>query len=151
MISSTAPSLLIRRTFDAAPQRVYQAFADHDRLLQFICPPSAQVVESEADVRNGGTYRFVLKMEDGELWTLRGEYREVSPPNRLSMTWIWVEDDPKDEQNTLLTIECNAAGAGTELVLRHELFVREESRDNHEHGWNACLDKIAEHLSATNS
>jgi uncharacterized protein YndB with AHSA1/START domain len=151
MISSTAPSLLIRRTFDAPPQRVYQAFADFDQLAHLICPPACEIVESRADVRTGGTYTVVLKMEDGDLWRLRGEYREVDPPNRLSMTWTWVEDDPKDEQNTLLTIECKPDGAGTGLELRHELFVRTESRDNHEHGWNRCLDKIAAQLNATNS
>ncbi|HET7815591.1 MAG TPA: SRPBCC domain-containing protein [Candidatus Baltobacteraceae bacterium] len=151
MTTSTAPSLLIRRTFDAPPKRLYEAFADPDQLLQVVCPVTAEVVESQADVRAGGTYRFVLKMEDGDLWTLRGEYRDVSPPNRLSMTWVWVEDDPKDEQNTLLTIDFNAAGSGTELVLRHECFVREESRNNHEHGWNECLDKIAARLNATRS
>lgn len=151
MISSTAPSLLIRRTFDAPPQRVFQAFADTNQFLAVVCPVTAEVVETQSDVRAGGAYRHVLKMEDGELWTLRGEYREVDPPSRLSMTWVWVEDDPKDEQNTLLTIECAPSGSGTELVLRHELFVRAESRDNHERGWNECLDKIAARLSATNS
>lgn len=151
MISSTAPSLLIRRTFDAPPQRVYQAFADPDQLLQVVCPVTAEIVEKEADVKTGGAYRFVFRMEDGDLWTLRGEYRDVSPYTRLSQTWVWVEDDPKDEQNTLLTIEFNAAGNGTELVLRHELFVREESRNNHERGWNECMDKIAARLNATRS
>lgn len=146
MNQTTLPAVLIHRHFDASPARVYDAFADIDTLAQLITPEHVSLLNASADVRNGGEYRIALRMPDDEVWTLRGAYRDVSPPDRLALTWIWTEDDPKDEQETLLTLEFKPDGDGTELVLRHELFLREESRASHEKGWGACLDKLADQL-----
>lgn len=98
-------------------------------------PEHVKLVDASADVRDGGEYKIVLRMPDDDLWTLQGTYREVRPPTRLALTWIWVEDDAKDEQHTLLTLEFAPDGRGTELTLRRELFLREESRASHETGW----------------
>lgn len=147
MNQATLPAVYIRRRFDAPPQRVYDAFADIKTFTQLICPENVHLVESSADVREGGEYKIVMRMPDDDLWTLQGTYREVQPPSRLALTWIWIEDDPKDEQHTLLTFEFAPDGDGTELTLRHELFQREESRHSHEEGWGECLDKLAAQLS----
>lgn len=147
MNQATLPAVLIRRRFDAPPSRVYDAFANIYTFAELMRPENVKLVEAGADVRAGGEYNVVFRMADNDLWTLHGTYREVSPPNRLALTWIWMEDDPKDEQHTLLTLEFAPDGNGTELTLRHELFLREESRASHETGWGECLDKLAAQLS----
>lgn len=147
MNQATLPAVYIRRRFDAPPPRVYDAFSNINSFAELLRPENVKIEETAADVRDGGEYKIVLRMPDNELWTLHGTYREVSPPNRLALTWIWIEDDPKDEQHTLLTLEFAPDGDGTELTLRHELFSREESRASHESGWGECLDKLAAQLS----
>ncbi len=147
MNQTTLPAVQISRRFDAPPARVYDAFANITALAELIRPDDVELVEVEADVREGGAYKIVLRMADDDLWTLQGVYREASPPSRLALTWIWIEDDPKDEQHTLLTLEFAPDGDGTQLTLRHELFAREESRTSHEGGWAKCLDKLAVQLS----
>src|SRR5215203_2899442 len=37
-------------------------------------------------VRPGGTYRYVMRQEDGSEFTMQGEYREVLRPERLVST-----------------------------------------------------------------
>ncbi|MGB8264795.1 MAG: SRPBCC domain-containing protein [Candidatus Velthaea sp.] len=143
MNQTTLPAVQLRRRFDAPPARVYDAFANINALAELILPENGALVETAADVRAGGAYKVVLRMPDGDLWTLHGVYRDVAPPSRLAFTWGWIEDDPKDEQETLLTLEFEQDGGGTELILRHELFVREQSRASHEGGWAQCLDKLA--------
>ncbi len=147
MSQATLPAVQIRRRFDAPPARVYDAFANINALAELIRPEDVKIEEAHADVREGGEYKIVLRMADDELWTLHGVYRVVSPPGRLALTWSWIEDDPKDEQHTLLTLEFAQDGDGTELTLRHELFLRDESRASHENGWGKCLDKLAGELS----
>jgi uncharacterized protein YndB with AHSA1/START domain len=144
---TTLPAVQIRRRFDAPPARVYDAFANINALAELIRPEHVKIEEAEADVRDGGAYKIVFRMPDDELWTLQGVYREVSPPGRLALTWTWIEDDPKDEQSTLLTLAFAQDGDGTELTLRHELFLREQSRTSHEDGWGKCLDKLAAEFS----
>jgi uncharacterized protein YndB with AHSA1/START domain len=95
------------------------------------------------DVRTGGSYSIVMLMPDGERMNVGGTYRDVRPPERLSMTWRWEEDKPEDEFDTLLTLEFNEVDGGTELVLTHEQLASVESRDRHEHGWTAIMEQLA--------
>ncbi len=147
MNQATVPALVIRRTFEAPPQAVFAAWTTPAMMMQFLAPEDGSIKDIKLDVRPGGAYTVVFGMPDGEDWTVGGVYKEVSPPNRLSMTWRWVEDDPKDERDTFLSLQFNPHGSGTELVLTHENLRSEESRESHDSGWNAFLDKLAATLS----
>jgi uncharacterized protein YndB with AHSA1/START domain len=139
----TVPAIVLRRTYKAQPQRVFDAWTKPELAARFLGPGEVTVPEIEMDVRTGGTYRIVMLMPDGERFIALGTYREVRPPGKLSMTWRWEEDDPADEWDSLLTLEFNAVPDGTELVLTHEQLRSVESRDRHEHGWSAILDQLA--------
>lgn len=141
-MQTTIPALVIRRILNASPQRVYEAWTQPNLATDFICPPEVTVADVSLDVRVGGAYHIAMRREDGEVWTVRGVYQDVQPGKRLSMTWKWDEENPADEQETLLTIDLAPHGGGTELTLTHERFTSEESRGNHEHGWNSLLDKM---------
>ncbi len=141
-MQSTIPALVIRRILNAPPQRVYEAWTNPQLAQQFLCPGDTRIAEISLDVRAGGAYRIVMQKPDGELLPVRGVYQEVLPGKRLSMTWRWEEDEPEDEYDTLLSIDFAPHGNGTELTLTHERFAREESRNNHEHGWNLILDNM---------
>ncbi len=144
MTQTTVPALVIRRTYDAAPERIYAAWTDPAIAKQFLGPGEVCADEVQMDVRTGGTYRIAMRRPQGDVWTVAGEYREVVPNRRLSMTWRWLEDDPADEQETLLTLEFNPAGGGTELVLTHDYFATEESRNGHGDGWSTTLSQLSE-------
>jgi uncharacterized protein YndB with AHSA1/START domain len=142
MQSPVIPAVVIRRVLSASPERVYQAWTTPELATEFLCPEDVSIADVAFDVRVGGAYHIAMRVSSGEIWTVRGVYREVRPYSRLSMTWKWDEDDPSAEQETLLTIEFTAHGSGTELTLTHEQFKSEESRNSHEHGWNSMLDKM---------
>ena len=142
MPSTTVPALILRRSYGATPERVYEAWTKPEIAKQFLCPESVSIADIAMDVRVGGSYHIVMQKEDGELLTVRGTYRDVQPAKRLSMTWKWDEDDPKDEYDTILTIEFAPADGGTELTLTHEGFMKDQSRSNHEYGWTSILDKL---------
>lgn len=143
MQSTTVPALVIRRVYQATPQRVYEAWTKPEIAKQFLGPYDVTAEEVEMDVRVGGAYRIVMLKPDGERLTARGTFREVKPGRRLSMTWKWDEDDPKEEYETLLTLDFAPSGAGTALTLTHERFPTLENRDNHEHGWTSIVDKLS--------
>ena len=48
-----------------------------------------------------------------------------------------------------MTLDVQAKGEATELVLTHERFPHADSRDKHQAGWSAILDSLDEHLHAT--
>lgn len=137
-----APALTLRRTYAAPRQRVFDAWTTPELLMKFLCTPEVRIPEVTVDLRTGGSYNIVMLMPDGDRWNVGGMYREVRPPELLSMTWRWDEDDPKDEHDTLLTLEFRDAAGGTELVLTHEQFATEQSRDNHNEGWSKIMAQL---------
>lgn len=142
MKSFTVPALVIRREYAAPPQRVYDAWTNPDLARQFLCPQGMTVADAAMDVRAGGSYRIDMRTPEGEAYVAFGTYRDVQPGRRLTMTWQWQEESPAEEHETLLTLEFNPLGSGTELILTHERLSSDESRQNHANGWTSILQRL---------
>lgn len=147
--TETAPRLVIRRKFAAPRERVFAAWTKPEQMRQWAGPGEIKAGDVEADLRSGGAYRIAMLLPDGDTYVVRGTYREVRAPEFLSYTWKWEEDKPEDEVETLVSVEFNdLGGAETEVVLTHEQFASEESRDNHEKGWNGAFEKLEKVVTA---
>jgi uncharacterized protein YndB with AHSA1/START domain len=97
------------------------------------------------DLRKGGRYEF-QGTSKGRPWTVRGEYIEVKPPERLVYTWTWSIDPAKGEpigDDTLVTIDFIDRGKETDVVLTHERFATAAARDMHANGWKGCLERLS--------
>ncbi|MBV8246118.1 MAG: SRPBCC domain-containing protein [Candidatus Eremiobacteraeota bacterium] len=140
--AATIPALVVHRTYPAPASRVYEAWTRPELVRQWFQPGDNPITNVEMDVRPGGRYRITFRMQDGEDWTVGGVYREVRAPERLSFTWQW----EGDEAEMLVTLEFREQGEATELVLTHERFAEEASRERHGHGWNDGLDKLGAFL-----
>lgn len=147
MKQTAVPALVIRRILPAPPETVFDAWTTPETASEILAPENITVCELQMDARDGGKYRFGMRRSDDSVWYVRGEYRDVARPHRLSMTWIWEEDEPSEERETLLTLEFNRVDEGTELILTHEYLASEESRANHTYGWNSMLEKLERYLT----
>jgi uncharacterized protein YndB with AHSA1/START domain len=137
-------ALRLTRRFKAPREAVFRAFTDPVALAKWFGPEGVQVTNVEVDLRSGGTYSMVFGEEDGESHGLSGVYREISPPERLVMTWAWDHGDMAGVE-TLVTIEFAVAGAETELTLTHEKLPSRNALDMHTQGWTStfnCLDRV---------
>lgn len=141
--ATLVPALVMRRVYDAPRERVYAAWTSPEAAASFMGPGDVKATEITMDVRVGGSYRIVMVHADGSINPVRGVYREVVAPQRLSMTWKWEEENPSDERETLLTLEFIDRVGKTELVLTHENLASVESRSNHERGWASILEELA--------
>jgi uncharacterized protein YndB with AHSA1/START domain len=98
--------------------------------------------EPQIDLRPGGRYRFTVG--DGQrVWTIHGSYLEVKPPEHVAFTWRW-ENDPVhgDSGDTVVRVDFEADGPRTRVVLTHEGFPSERSRQEHDQGWAECLEAL---------
>jgi uncharacterized protein YndB with AHSA1/START domain len=135
-------TLRLSRTFAASPERVFRAWTEPEALRRWLSPGTHETAGAEVDLRVGGTYRVAMRrLADGVTKYVTGTYREIRAPERLAFTWRW-EDEPSDGE-TLVTVELRDLGGATEMVLTHERFASEASRDGHAGGWAGCLDKLA--------
>lgn len=139
MTTETATSLRLTRVIPASPEEVFHAWTDPDELEQWYCPEGGTVSGVEVDLRVGGRFRLTMNMPNGA-HTAYGVYRVIDRPRKLSFTWNWESKDAIGE--TLVTVELHPQGDATEVVFTHEGFPGTEDRDNHQQGWESCLNRL---------
>jgi len=148
--SATEPApettLTVIRSFDAPMEAVFQAWTVPEQLIQWWGPEGMHVPEHRMDVRDGGSWRTVMRGSEGD-HIVAGDYREVSPPDRLVFTWAWETDGARGHE-TVITISLRDLGGRTELTLTQEDFETKDARDNHRLGWTSSFACLETHLQA---
>jgi uncharacterized protein YndB with AHSA1/START domain len=118
--------LVVTRTFDGPARIVFEAWTKPELLMRWWTPKSfgMSFVSCEADVRTGGTYRFVFSHPAFEQpMAFVGRYLEVTPPSRI----VWTNEEGADGPISTLTLE--EKGGKTLLVLR-ELYPSRQALDD---------------------
>src|SRR5258705_6618823 len=80
--------LVITRTFNGPPRIVFDAWTRPELVRRWWAPAAlgVTIVSCDADVRVGGTYRYVLRNSGGGEVAFSGTYTEGAPPTRLVYT-----------------------------------------------------------------
>jgi len=109
--------IVITRTFKAPARRVFTAWTRADLVTQWWAPKSrgAVVLSCEADVREGGRYRYVTRAGNGFEFAFSGEYREVKPYERLVYTTVF--EPMADAGASIVTATFDERGGATLLTL----------------------------------
>ena len=108
--------LVVTRTFNGPARLVFEAWTRPDLLQRWWMPKSLGVsfMSCEADVRAGGTYRFVFRHPASEQpMAFFGRYLDVTPPSRL----VWTNDEG-GEGGAVTTVTFEERGAQTLVVVR---------------------------------
>ena len=145
--SSEELMLEIEHVLPAARPEVFAAFSDPDLLAQWWGPNGFTVPGLDFDPRVGERYRIEMQPPEGDAFHLIGGFREVDPPSRLALTFVWAEPDP-DDVETLATLEFRDLGDSTEVALTQGPFKTKGRLDLHREGWGDSFDKLERLLSA---
>ena len=142
---ATETSLQIKRTFAAPVPTIFDAWTKPERLKKWFLMPN-QGQEStihEVDLRVGGKIRAEVQNKEGKTHRLLAVFKEIVPQQKLVYTWKWEEGMPEGGES-LVTILFRQMGESnfTEVTLTHERFPNAKVRDQHNMGWNACLDGL---------
>ncbi len=141
--------LVLIRTIDAPPEKLYRAWTEPELLMQWFTPRPWTVASAEMDVRPGGSSVIVMRSPEGEEFPNRGVYLEVVKNRRLvftdAFTKAW-EPSEKAFMPGIITFE--AFGARTKYVAR-VLHWSEADRQAHEdmgfhQGWGLATDQLTE-------
>lgn len=146
-------TLVLRRLLKAPQERAFRAWTTPEHIQQWMRPePSMVIPLVRMDLRVGGKFRIQMKNPEGEYFTAVGEFREVTPPERLVYTWDWEKDGGGNEfgevegKVSLITVEFLKRGEQTEFVMTHTRFATVQSRDGHAEGWTRALASFAQFL-----
>lgn len=140
--------LVMERTFNGPPRIVFEAFTKAEHVRRWWAPKSlgVSVVGCDADVRPGGKYRYVLRLDGGGEIAFSGEYIEVTPPSRLVYTQIFEPD--AESGAAIVTVTFEERQGKTHLVST-ELYPSKEVREaalatGMEHGAREAMDQLDE-------
>ncbi|MFO0838045.1 MAG: SRPBCC domain-containing protein [Phycisphaerae bacterium] len=86
----TDTQIVMSRAFNAARRLVWDAMTKPELIRRWLyCPDGWEMTRCDEDVRVGGRYNWEWNGPDGKLaLAIRGEYREVSPPDRVVRTEV---------------------------------------------------------------
>ncbi len=138
-----------RRDLEATPQEVFDALTQPECVRDWWCPEGYCAQKVEIDLRPGGMYRIEMRSEsDSDVVKVRGEYKEISPPNRLVFTHMFeAGSGPLIEarlvnHETLVTVELRQGEAATELILKQEQLPGPLALKMLRGGWGGMLKKL---------
>jgi uncharacterized protein YndB with AHSA1/START domain len=117
--------IVVTRAFNGPAHIVFEAWTNPELLKQWWVPKSFGItfVSCEADVRTGGTYRFVFSHPASEQpMAFFGRYIEVVPHSRI----VWTNEESADGPVSTVTFE---EKDGKTLLVLSELYPSKEALD----------------------
>lgn len=143
----TDRELIATRTFDAPRQLLWDAHTKPQHVKQWMIGPEGwSMPVCELDLRPGGEWHFVWRRPGEPDMEMTGEFREVSPPDRLVQTERWGGDFP-ETLNTLVLAEDHGATTLTTTVR----YASKDALDaaiatGMKDGWSESYDRLDEYL-----
>jgi uncharacterized protein YndB with AHSA1/START domain len=155
-VATPAPDeIRITRVFDAPQQLVWNAWTSPAMLVHWSdmyrtgCAVFT-TISAENDLREGGTWRVVMRTPDGEDIPSYGTYTAVRPIDHLAFTHQW-EKQPvyvnPAHHGTQVTVDLIAEGERTRMHFRRRGLASEASRDSLIGGWCDRMDALAAKLA----
>lgn len=141
---ATKPSLTIKRRFNAAPEKVFAAWTDPQKMMRWMGPANVTHCKVSSDLRVGGRYDIHM-VADGDEHNVGGVYRQIVTNEKIVFTWAW-RSTP--ERESLVTVTVKPDGTGSLMTLHHEQFFDEAARDRHNQGWTSTIARLEAYLEA---
>jgi uncharacterized protein YndB with AHSA1/START domain len=148
MAEPGSPEIRITREFEAPRELVFRVITDPQLVSQWWGPAYLTTEVQEMDVRSGGKWRFLQRDPEGTEYLFYGEYREVSPPERLVQSFEFAGMEGHGSLDSLVLVERE----GKTIWTSTSVFANVEDRDamiqsGMEEGVHETYDRLAEVLA----
>jgi uncharacterized protein YndB with AHSA1/START domain len=122
--------VFIEQTFNASPEKVFNAWTDPEKLVKWYAPNGCTVHFKKIKVEKGGRFHSCISNPQfGDCWAI-GEYKEVLPNTKIVFTLINADEngnpinpvkigmDPDWPWETLVTVTFAEDNGKTKMQLR---------------------------------
>jgi uncharacterized protein YndB with AHSA1/START domain len=146
-------TIVIARTFNGPARFVFDAWTRPELVRRWWAPQSLgdSIVSCDADIRVGGSYRYVLTPATGGAFAFSGRYTEITPHSRLVYTQMFeptAAGATPGDTPLIVTVTLDEHDGKTHLV-EHVVCPSKEVRDvilasGMEHGMREAMDRLDE-------
>ena len=155
---------VISRTFDASRERVWKAWAERERLMQWFGPKGFTMPVAKMDFRPGGTCHSCLRSPEGhEMWG-KFIYQEIVAPERLVYVQHFSDREgavtrhplsPTWPLQMLATVTFAGQDGRTRLTVQwlpmhpadEERQTFDSAHEGMKQGWGGTFEQLAEYLA----
>jgi uncharacterized protein YndB with AHSA1/START domain len=142
--------LRIERLIDGPPEVVFDAFVDPDAQAELYDDENdpSWTVESELELRVGGTWTIAFGKTGEEPYRETNVFSEVDRPRRVvfGSTMVFPEEGRTIETRVIATFE--ARDGKTLLTIVQSGFELGSDRDDIQEGWSSILDALERVVAA---
>lgn len=142
-------TIRLQRRYEAAPGRVFAAWAEPKARTQWDVPGRWVIAEQSFDFREGGRERKRFGPRDGPRFVADTLYLDIVPARRIVFSYSMTSRG-EPVSVSLTTVELSADGKGTRLLLVEQVAFLDgkDNAANREEGLSSMLDKIGESFGA---
>jgi uncharacterized protein YndB with AHSA1/START domain len=143
--STTHSTFVIERTYDAGPQKVFDAWADPAAKSSWFGPPTKS--DYSLDFRVGGIEHFTAGPPDGARYTFDARFMDIVPGRRIVHCYDMLRDDTRISVS-VATIELEAHGSGTRLTLtEYGVYLDgQDTSEAREHGTKVMIEALGAYV-----
>ena len=132
------PFIDITREFDAPRDLIFRAHTDPDLLIQWLGPRRLTMAVERYDVRDGGSWRYTHRDQDGTEYGFHGVFHGTPSPDSMVQTFEF-EGAPGHVSLDAIKLE---EREGRTVLRGHSVFQSIEARDAMvENGMDKGLDE----------
>jgi len=150
---------IITRVIDAPRDIVFRAWTEAEGLLRWWGPRNFTTPYCTVDFRPGGVCLTCMRSPEGRDYWNKGVYREIVEPVRLVITDCFADAEgnpvspaeyemPEWPQETLREVTFDEIEGSTKITMHESVSEAIAKRYQAPEGWNECLDRLEEYLTA---
>jgi uncharacterized protein YndB with AHSA1/START domain len=136
----------LTRVFEAPRGRVFECWTRAEHLVHWFGPKGFTIHSCEADPRPGGIFRLCMRAPDGKDYWVRGEYREVAPPERLVIACSADDDKGIERLHELIDVTLTESHGRTTVALTAVARGRSDEAANMlkgmDKGWAQTVERL---------
>ncbi|MGD9979484.1 MAG: SRPBCC domain-containing protein [Hyphomonadaceae bacterium] len=130
----------VRRSYQAAPDLIFAAFADPALVRLWLKPgPDVSLDVLIYEFRPGGRYRFAYRTPGFPLMHVNGVFDVIDAPSRIVFGW---NIEPPDEHAGIrseVRVAITPVDSGSEVFIQHVNLSRPDAPRRHAEGWLGAL------------
>ena len=133
-------TIIVERTYDASPERVFAAWSSVEALLRW---------NAMGDGWHAAYDHFRFGKTGGETYISTSSYQDIVPNERIISAGT-MRRETTPISSSIVTVDLTPSGKGCRLVLTEQAaFLDDEDKPEYRRaGWSAMLDNLGEALKS---